>query len=64
MKEEIVVPYWNNKCPKCSSDSLERTKGSVGNWVREYKCNACKTEFEFNEGDKMGEQFDIITILN
>ena len=63
MQNEIVVPQWNFKCPICFSSDLVRTKGTVGDWVKEYECQGCKSLIEYNEGDKMGGQFDVITIL-
>lgn len=57
------MPYWDSLCPSCKTKKYERTKGTIGDWVREYTCNNCGCVFEYNEGDKMGGQFDIITIL-
>lgn len=61
--EVIKKSYLSGDCPLCSSADVVRTKGTPGDWVREYECNNCKSSFEFNEGDKMGGQFDEITIL-
>lgn len=63
--EEITALYLNpSVCPLCrSSVSLNRIKGTPGDWVRNYRCMECLSIIEFNEGDKMGGQFDQITIL-
>ena len=61
--EEITKPYLSpNNCPLCDNITT-MTKGAVGDWVNEYTCTYCKSVIEFNEGDKMGGQFDTITIL-
>lgn len=55
--------FLSTNCPVCNSADTFLVKGERTSWVREYECNNCKSLFEFNEGDKMGGQFDEITIL-
>lgn len=62
--ERIVEYHLNcNICPICLSKSVSRTKVIYGDWVKEFRCNNCKSIYEHNEGDKMGGQFDQIIIL-
>jgi len=63
MSERISMYNFNYICPVCKSNKLDKTKGTAGDWVREYTCQNCKSVIELNEGDKMGGQFDSITIL-
>ncbi len=61
--QEITMYSWDFSCPICSSRNLNLIKGTHGDWQRDYECGNCKSTFTYNEGDKMGGQFDMITII-
>lgn len=62
MSSEISMQSWNQTCIVCGSKDLKLVKGTHGDWEIDYECQSCKCVFTFNEGDKMGGQFDTITI--